>query len=112
MIDRDYAIGYGGALSGQPIKRRYCRYPATKGQWQPFLPLYMWWDVHWHHLANMNEPSVCSAMRRYVKLIAYSGLSQCFAALGWVTGRAAGLLKAVPEGRKFRTLQLKNGHGL
>jgi len=59
----------------------------------------------------MNRPCA-AAMRRYVKLITYSGLIQCFDALGWVTGRAAGLLKAVPGGRKFRTLQLKNGHGL
>jgi len=29
--DSDYAIGYGGVLSGRPTECRYCRYPAPKG---------------------------------------------------------------------------------
>jgi len=27
--DSDYAISYGGGLSGRPTEHSYCRYPAT-----------------------------------------------------------------------------------
>ena len=30
--DSDYAIGYGGSLSGRPTECTYCRYPAPKGR--------------------------------------------------------------------------------
>jgi len=56
----DWAISYGGGLSGRPTECRYCWYPAPKG-WchgNHFLAFYIW-DAHWCHLVNTTEPSMC-----------------------------------------------------
>jgi len=48
-------------LSGRPTKCRYCRYPATKGRcYGNHFSLYIW-GVHWRHLANKTELSVCGS---------------------------------------------------
>ena len=60
MNDSDYAIGYGGGLSGRPTECIYCRYTATKGRCygNHFLAFYIL-GAYWRHLANTTEPFIC-----------------------------------------------------
>jgi len=54
--DSDWAIGYGGDLSGRPTECRYCRYPAPKGRCHGnhFLAF----NISAAELLNMTELSV------------------------------------------------------